>query len=169
MTTTTRLLPLALLALAASPDGQAAGPQYQAQVVRMTCGEASYTLTSSCIQGEDESTLNECKPQSLVIVHGNARRRTTLPELPRELDRQIRASRGGLDSHFVVAWGCSSTGNGPVATLRYSIGGGSAPYSEAWSHYDKTGKLMGDTEKLTRDEVEAVLRHLKKVPSIMPD
>jgi hypothetical protein len=135
----------------------------------MTCGAASYTLTSTCIKSADPTELNKCKPQTLVIDKAGGKRSTTLPELPREYAAQVRASRGDLKDLFVVACACSSTSHGPIATLHYSIGGGSAEYSEAWCYYDKVGNLIVKEPKLTPDEVNATERSFKRVPSIMPE
>lgn len=160
---------LVLLALGACAGSHAAdGQPYRDQVAKMRCGAASYTLKSTCKSSVDPMELNDCKPQALVIDNAGARSSTTLPELPRELAAEVRASRGGLQDLFVVAWGCSIAGGEPVATLHYSVGGGSGEYSEAWSHYDKAGKLFVKEPKLTPDEVKAAERSFKKVPSIMP-
>jgi len=160
---------LVLLTLGACAGSHAAdGQPYRDQVAKMHCGAASYTLKSTCKSSGDPMELNDCKPQTLAIDNAGARRSTTLPELPRELVAEVRASRGGLQDLFVVAWGCSKAGGAPMATLHYSFGGGSGEHSEAWSHYDKAGKLFVKEPKLTPDEVKAVERSFKKVPSIMP-
>ena len=166
----TSMLLASLLALAAAAGSHAAdGKRYQNQVAKMTCGAATYTLTSACIKSGDPMSLNECKPQTLVIDNAGAKRSAILPELPKEYAARIHASRGGLEDLFVVAWACSNASAGPIATLHYSIGGGSAEYSEAWSYYDKAGNLILNDRKLTLDEVRAVERSLKRVPSIMPE
>lgn len=158
-----------LLALGACTGSHAADDQpYHDQVAKMSCGAASYTLKSTCKGSGDPMELNDCKPQTLAIDNAGARRSVTLPELPKKLAAEIRASRAGLEDLFVVAWSCSKAGGEPVATLHYSVGGGSGEYSEAWSHYDKAGKLFVKEPKLTPDEVKAVERSFKKVPSIMP-
>lgn len=158
-----------LLALGACAGSHAAdGQPYRDQFVKMRCGAASYTLKSTCKSSGDPMELNDCKPQTLAIDNAGARRSATLPELPGELAAEVRASRGGMGDLFVVAWGCSIAGGEPIATLHYSVGGGSGEYSEAWSHYDKAGKLFVKEPKLTPDEVKAVERSFEKVPSIMP-
>lgn len=164
------MLPLAMLALIACPGSHAAdGRGYEKQSVKMDCGTARYTLTSTCIQSGDLTTLNECKPQTLSVDNAGAKRSTTLPELPKALSAEIRAARGGLGELFVISWACSKTGAGPIATLHYSIGGGSAAYGEAWANYDKAGNLIVKDLKLTPDEIDAIQRNLKRVPSIMPE
>lgn len=169
MTMKTTMIPMALLALAACQNGEAADRRYQKQVATMACGDAAYTLTSVCVKNEDPFELNECRPQSLQIDSGGAKRTATLPELPPAEAKRIQASGGELKNLFVVEWACSTAGKGPLATLHYSIGGGSAEYAETWTHYDQGGKLVDGKSKLTPAEVKAVERSFKKVPSIMPD
>jgi len=154
---------LALHAHAADDEG------YLKHPVTMTCGGASYTLTSTCKSSGDPMELNYCKRQTLVIDQGGAKRSRTLPELPAKYAAQIYASGRDLQDLFVISWACSKTADGQIATLYYSIGGGSAEYSEAWTHYDKAGKLVTDDSKLTPDDVKAVQKSLKRIPSIMPE
>lgn len=154
---------LALHAHAADDKG------YLNHPVTMTCGGASYTLTSTCKSSGDPMELNDCKPQTLVIDQGGAKRSTTLPELPAKYAAQIRASGRDLQDLFVISWACSKTADGPIATLYYSIGGGSAEYSEAWTHYDKAGKLVVDDSDITPKEVGTIEKNMKRVPSIMPE
>lgn len=160
---------LAFTALAACDQGQAAGQKYQKNVAQMVCGDAAYTLTSTCIKSDDPFELNQCKPQSLVVDVRGAQRSASLPELPGRERKRIQTSGGDLKRLFVVEWACTNASNGPIATLHYSIGGGSAEYAETWSHYDKGGKLIDSNAKLTPAEVKTVERNFKKVPSIMPD
>ncbi len=169
MSKKTFVLPMALLALGSGLQAHAADKKYDKQVVSMACGEANYTLGSVCSKSGDPMALNDCKPQSLVIDHGGAKRTAALPELPKEESKRLRAGGRNLGHLFVVRWACSTARSGPIATLYYSIGGGSAPDGETWTHYDKTGKLMESNTKLTPDEVGAIERNFKKVPSIMPD
>lgn len=169
MNTKTFRLPMALLALGAGLHAHAADKTYQKQVVSMACGEANYTLSSVCSKSGDPMTLNDCKPQSLLIDGAGAKRTATLPELPADERKRMRASGRDIKTLFVVEWACSDTRRGPVATLYYSIGGGSAPDGETWTHYDKAGRLMESDVSLSPEEVSAVQRKFKRVPSIMPD
>jgi len=169
MSKKTFVLPVALLALCACLHSQAADKKYDKQVVSMACGEANYTLSSVCSKSGDPMELNDCKPQSLIIEHAGAKRTAALPELPKDESKRLRAGGRNLQDLFVVRWACSAARSGPIVTLYYSIGGGSAPDGETWTHYDKTGKLMESSTKLTPDEVKAIERNFKKVPSIMPD
>jgi hypothetical protein len=163
-------MPLAVLALTASSGSEAAeDKRYRKQVVKMACGAASYTLTSTCIMSGDSMTLNECKAQTLVIDKVGTRRTAILPELPREHAVQVGATGRDLKELFVVAWACSNASDGPITTLRYSTGGGSAEYSEAWSHYDKAGNLIVNDRKLTPNEVRTIERRFQRVPSILPE
>lgn len=164
------MMPLVLLALSLCTDLHAAATErYRNDVVKMKCGAANYTLKSTCIKSEDAMSMNECKPQSLMIETAAGKRSATLPELPKEEAGTIRASGRDLKSLFVVAWACTDAGSGPIATLRYSAGGGSGEYSEAWSHYDEAGNLVIAASKLTPGQVRAVERNFKAVPSIMPN
>lgn len=165
----TCIIPMALLALVACHEGEAADQRYQKQVAKMACGDAAYALTSTCIKSEDPFELNQCQPQSLVTDVGGAKRSAALPELPSAERKRVQAIGGDLKRLFVVRWACSNSSIGPIATLHYSIGGGSAEYSETWSHYDRTGKLIEGSVKLTPVELSAVERNFKNVPSIMPD
>lgn len=165
----TLIVPTLLLVLGAGHHCHAAGHKYEKQVVKMRCGEASYTLTSVCSKSGDSMTLNDCKPQSLLIDGAGAKRTATLPELPADERKRMRASGRDIKTLFVVEWACSDTRRGPVATLYYSIGGGSAPDGETWTHYDKAGRLMESDVSLSPEEVSAVQRKFKRVPSIMPD
>lgn len=169
MITKTYYIPLAVLALSACNSGHTADQKYRDHVVKLACGETSYTLTSSCVKSEDPFELNECKPQALLIDSAGAKRRTKLPELPKSESKRIQASGGDVKSLFVVAWACSQADQGPIATFKYSIGGGSAEYAETWTHYDKVGKLIESQEKLSPRQVQSVERNFKKIPSIMPD
>lgn len=169
MNTKTCMLPIALLVLGASLHAHAADKKYGKQVVNMACGEAEYTLTSVCSKSGDPMGLNDCKSQSLLIDRAGAKRTAALPELPKDDSKRLRAGGRNLHDLFVVRWACSNTRSGPIATLYYSIGGGSAPDGETWTHYDKAGKLMESGTRLTPEEINAVERNFKDVPSIMPD
>jgi hypothetical protein len=157
-----------LVALACA-NASCAAEKYKDEVVQLACGESRYALTSSCIKSKDPFELNECKPQSLAIENKTSQRRTMLPELPKNEVKRIQASGGNIKSLFVVSWSCSKTTQGPIATLKYSTGGGSAEHAETWTHYSGTGKLVESGKKLNADEVMAVDHNFKKVPSIMPD
>lgn len=163
------MMRLTVLALSICPVSHAAdGNRYQKEVAKMTCGAATYTLTSICIKSGDLMTLNECKPQTLVIDTAGGRRSKTLPELPRKDAARIRSVGGDVADLFVVAWACTSAGGRPIATFHYSIGGGSAGYSEAWSHYDNEGNLVSKDMKLAPDQARGIQRNFTAVPSIMP-
>ena len=163
------MMRLTVLALSICPVSHAAdGNRYQKEVAKMTCGGATYTLSSTCIKSGDLMTLNECKPQTLVVETAGGKRSTTLPELSSKDAARIRTVGGNMADLFVVAWACTSAGGGPIATFHYSIGGGSAEDSEAWSHYEKEGNLVSKVKKLGPDQARGIQRNFMAVPSIMP-
>ena len=58
-----------------------------------------------------------------------------------------------------------------MGVFYYSIGGGSAPYSEAYATYDETGTLVQDDKNPRSRKALADTEYdrMKKVRSIMPD
>lgn len=141
---------------------------FRDHTVKMSCGRAHYTLTSTCRKSPDLSQLNTCRPQTLRIELEGATRSVVLPEFSRKERDRIRTSGGELGELFVVAWSCTKSSKGPFGTLYYSIGGGSAPYSEALSHYDASGRLIVSDSALKPDDLSEAMKHVREVPSIMP-
>lgn len=132
----------------------------------MTCGKAQFVIESTCKKSTKAMKLNECKPQTLKVAGGRA---MALPELTTEDTEAIKKSGGDLKDLFVTQWGCVRSRGQDLAVLYYSIGGGSAPYSEAWAKYDSTGKLVGKENALSPKAVEELQETMKDVRSIMPE
>ncbi|OON62798.1 hypothetical protein B0920_05025 [Massilia sp. KIM] len=160
---------LVFAAIGAWGHGQAANLAYKEYTAKMTCGKISYAVTSICKKSGDALTLNECKRQTLKVANGGVKRVASLPDLTKLERARIRESGGDLKDLYVIAWACTESSIGPVATFYYSIGGGTAEYSEALAHYDMSGMLMDAGPRLTPNDISEAMRNLKPVPSIMPD
>jgi hypothetical protein len=138
----------------------------------MTCGEAKYKLDSICKKSNDEMELNECKSQFLEITRNGSVRKIKLPELSKYSSNIYKKSGGDSKELFVIKWGCGRADSVSEAVLYYSIGGGSAPNSEAWASYNEAGILMEDDDKPNPKYDKALKsaeKGMKKVRSIMPD
>ena len=148
----------------------AAKNKYDTSVQKMICGKATYTLQSICMKSEDDMSLNECKQQKLKIENNKNIRNILLPELNKSDIKTIKGSGGVIEDLYVVKWGCGNTAKENVAVFYYSIGGGSAPYSEAWAQYDENGEII-QHGKLGMDG-KAMLKlydKMEKVKSINPE
>jgi hypothetical protein len=142
---------------------------YQTWTEQFTCGKATYKIQSVCKASSDTETLNDCKSQHLEITQGNETRKTKLPELNRSVAGIIKEAGGQLKDLFVVKQGCANISGSPVEILYYSIGGGSAPYAEAYAEYDLSGNLLGEKDLRSKKAAEYPFERLKGVRSIMPD
>ncbi len=147
-----------------------ASGRYETFTEKLTCGKANFTIKSECKKAADNMSLNECKPQSLAIEHDNSVRTALLPEFSKSDLLSITEAGGDKDDLYVIKWGCGDAQSGKVALLYYSIGGGSAPYSEVWVQYDERGRIV--TEKKDRLDEKSLMKtqkEMKKVHSIMPN
>lgn len=143
---------------------------YEAWAEQMTCGEAQYKLVSICKPSNAEMELNECKAQTLEIVTKGRIRKVKLPELSKFSLRIYKEVKGNVSELFVTNWGCGHDGKMSVLSLYYSIGGGSAPYSESASYYSNDGKLVEDEKNPKYDKaIRDAEKQMKSVHSIMPD
>lgn len=132
----------------------------------MTCGKGKFVIESTCKKSAKAMSLNQCKLQTLKVEGG---REIKLPELTKEDTDSIVKSGGAVKNLYVTQWGCAHSRGQDLAVLYYSIGGGSAPYSEAWAKYDSTGKLVGKENSLDPKTLEALEETMKDVRSIMPE
>lgn len=143
---------------------------YETWTEQMTCGEAQYKLESVCKKSNKEFTLNECKPQTLEIMNKSKVRKVTLPELNKFNALNYKKDGGDINELFVIQWGCGQADKMKIASLYYSVGGGSSSTSESTASYDEYGKLI-EHEKNQKYEkaMNDSFRHLKSIRSIMPD
>ena len=157
-----------LCALFAISSCHASG-KYEKFVDSLSCGNVSYTIVSLCEKPDDEMSLRECKPQKLTSRSNGVNKSVVLPELDENERKSLIAAGGALEDLFVVEWACTTIKGRSIAVMHYSIGGGSAPYSEAWSKYDG-GKLKSDAVlPFDKTTFPALKKNLKKVHSIMPN
>jgi hypothetical protein len=155
-------------ALAATALSCHAGDRYVTSVGKLACGDVKYTVKSPCMRSDDGG-LNECKRQTLQIQGKQKARNVTLPDLTAEDAERYRKIGGELDSLYLVSWSCVSHLNQPILLLYYSIGGGSAPYSELYAKYDAQGNLLNNRAKqLPGNVYDAFDEHATPVHSIMP-
>lgn len=142
---------------------------FQPWVERFACGNASYAVTSSCKASGQPDTLNECRSQTMEVVHGNSGRKAALPELPKSTAAAIKRVGGEIKNLFLVDQGCADVGGTKVEIFYYSIGGGSAPYAGAYAVYDEVGKLLEERDPRMHKAMAYPFEKLKPVRSIMPD
>ncbi|MYM89282.1 hypothetical protein GTP91_19150 [Rugamonas sp. FT82W] len=109
---------------------------------QMQCGDTQYVIESDCKPSNDAATLNQCKAQTLSVSHGGTARKAKLPELNKVSAKSIVETGGKVSKLFVTQWACVRGDKSDVAVMYYSIGGGSAPYAEAYSIYDEAGALI---------------------------
>lgn len=160
---------MCVLFLVASAVCQAAG-RYKTFTDEIICGDVRLLIQSTCAKGDDNMSLNRCKPQQLTIERVGAKRSVLLPELNQDDVKSIKAEDGSVSDLYVVKLGCAHVVDANYAILYYSVGGGSAPYSEVWTAYDETGKLLGSKNfPLHGNALEKVSQKMKKIHSIMPD
>lgn len=157
---------IGLFALAAMP---CFARDFQPWVERFACGKASYTVTSSCKPSGQPDTLNECRLQSMEVVHGNVGRKAELPELTKSTAAAIKGVGGEVKNLFLVNQGCADVGGRKVEIFYYSIGGGSAPYAEAYAVYDESGELLEKRDPRMHKAMSYPFEKLKPVRSIMPE
>ncbi len=81
-----------------------------------------------------------------------------------------KALGGDIKDLYVIQWGCgkSAAKSQPVAVFYYSIGGGSARYSEVNIHYNEFGQLAGESLAISPQDYDALDKAMKPVRSIMP-
>jgi hypothetical protein len=160
---------LCVLSLGAFAVCQAAG-KYKTFTDEIICGKAKLSIQSTCAKGDDKMSLNRCKPQQLTIAQDGAKRSTALPELNQDDVRSIKEEDGSVSDLFVVKVGCAQVADANYALFYYSVGGGSAPYSEFWTAYDESGNLLSSKYfPLHGNALEQVNQKMKKVHSIMPE
>lgn len=147
-----------------------AAQKFETSTVLMECGEAKFKIESTCAKSAEEMTLNVCKPQKLTIVVNGDAVQKQLPEFSKFSLKILKEVGGDPKNLYVVSWGCGGKGSEAVASLYYSIGGGSAPYSESMGFYDSKGRLI-EQEKDVRykKSMSEADGKMKPVPSIMPD
>jgi hypothetical protein len=93
-----------------------------------------------------------------------------LPELNQGDIKSIKEEEGSVSELYVIKIGCAQVANANYAILYYSVGGGSAPYSEFWTAYDESGKLLDSKNfPLHGHALEKMYKKMKKVNSIMPE
>lgn len=160
---------LCFLALGGLSACQAADT-YKTFTDELSCGRAKVSIQSTCAKGDDDMSLNVCKPQRLTISRDGATRSAALPELNQDDIASIKEEDGSISELFVIKMGCAQVANANYAIMYYSVGGGSAPYSEFWTAYDESGKLLGSKKfPLRGNALEDVSKKMKKVHSIMPE
>lgn len=136
---------------------------------QMQCGETQYVIESDCKPNNDPTALNQCKGQTLSVSHGGTVRKAKLPELNKVSAKSIVETGGKVSKLFVTQWACVRGDKGDVAVMYYSIGGGSAPYAEAYSIYEEAGALIENEDSAKYEQALAHSDgHMKKVKSIMP-
>jgi hypothetical protein len=133
----------------------------------LSCGKASYIIASPCKASTDGS-LNACKQQTLTIQAGTGKRTVKLPEFTKKQASAYKKSGGTVSDLFVTRWGCVTAEGEQSLMLYHSIGGGSAPYSDAYTAYDADGNSLGD-KPLPVESILAFKQNRKPVRSIMPD
>lgn len=160
---------LCVLSLGAFAGCQAAS-QYKTFTDEIICGKAKLSIQSICAKGDDNMSLNRCKQQQLTIARDGAKRSAALPELNQDDIKSIKEEDGSVNDLYVVKFGCAQVADANYAILYYSVGGGSAPYSEFWTAYDERGNLLGSKSfPLHGNDLEQVNKKMKKVHSIMPE
>jgi hypothetical protein len=136
---------------------------------QLQCGDTQYVIESDCKPSGDSSTLNQCKRQTLTVSHDGKTRKATLPELNKVSAKSIVETGGKVGKLFVTQWACVRGDKGDVAVMYYSIGGGSAPYSEAYSIYDEAGAVIENEDSAKYEQALTHSEgHMKKVKSITP-
>jgi len=136
----------------------------------VTCGPITIKIHSTCLSSNDREELNECKPQNIDIASGGKMRSATLPEFEKKDSQSIMGAIGTIDELFVTEIGCTNISGADYAVLYYSAGGGSGPYSEFWTGYDKNGSLVSNKTLTFRGkESERMRKSMKNVRSIMPE
>lgn len=145
------------------------GMAFDTWTEQMTCGQAQYRVDSVCTPSNDPETLNDCKAQTLVVKRPAGPRSVRLPELTVASARTIREAGGEVKDLFLTHWACTRKDTNALAIFYYSIGGGSAPYSEATAVYDAAGKLLDDNDPKARPAAGYPFGKMKPVRSIMPD
>ncbi|MYN16951.1 hypothetical protein GTP81_09315 [Rugamonas sp. FT107W] len=136
---------------------------------QMQCGDTQYVIESDCKPSNDPTALSQCKAQTLSVSHGGTVRKAKLPELNKVSAKSIVETGGKVSKLFVTQWACARGDKGDVAVMYYSIGGGSAPYAEAYSIYDEAGVLIENEDSAKYEQALAHSDgHMKKVKSIMP-
>jgi len=159
---------LCVLSLGALSACQAASA-YKTFTDEISCGKSKLLIQSTCAKGDDNMSLNVCKPQKLMVVRDGATRSAVLPELNQDVVESIKEKDGSVSELYVIKMGCAQVANANYAILYYSIGGGSAPYSEFWTAYDESGKLLDSKNfPLRGNALQEVNKKMKKVRSIMP-
>lgn len=142
--------------------------RYQTLSDTMTCGQATLTVSSTCIASAEPFALNQCRPQELRFKTGAGVRKAALPEMPSETMAALRKSGRDPSDFFVTEFGCTASHGANIAVLYYSTGG-VGPHSEVWVEYHVDGTLRARTEpKLTDDARAALDRGMLHVRSIMP-
>lgn len=147
-----------------------AASAYRTYKDEISCGKAKLSIQSTCAKGDDNMSLNVCKPQQLTIVRDGAMRSAALPELNQDDVKAMMEEDRSVSELYAVKMGCAQVANANYAILYYSVGGGSAPYSEFWTAYDESGKLLGSKKfPLHGNALEEANKKMKKIHSIMPE
>lgn len=161
---------LPIVAALGSVNISYAASKFETWTEKTRCGESMFVLESVCKKSNDDFTLNECKSQTLSIQHDKRDKKVKLPELNAFSTRIVKEVGGDINNLFVTRWACIRSDRTNVMVLRYSTGGGSAPYSESEAVYDEKGNLL--EEKYDPRGKSALIdtdRKLKPVRSIMPE
>jgi hypothetical protein len=157
------------LALGCSGASQAVGT-YKTFTDDISCGKAKLSIQSTCARGDDDMSLNVCKPQKMTMFSAGIVRSASLPELNQGDIKSITEEDGSVSELYVIKMGCAQVANANYAILYYSVGGGSAPYSEFWTAYDERGKLLDSKNfPLHGNALEKIYEKMKKVNSNMPE
>jgi hypothetical protein len=160
---------LCALALTGVSVCQAAGT-YKTFTDEISCGKAKLSIQSTCARGDDDMSLNVCKPQKMTMSSAGVVRSAALPELNQGDIKSIKEEEGSVSELYVIKMGCAQVANANYAILYYSVGGGSALYSEFWTAYDESGKLLDSKNfPLHGHALEKMYKKMKKVNSIMPE
>lgn len=142
---------------------------YQKLSDTMTCGESTFTITSTCIPATEAYALNECKAQELNVKSAAGIRKISLPDLPPATSAALKKSGRDPATMFVTEFGCTQAHGANVAVLYYSAGTSPGPRSEAWVEYQDNGTLRGDDQpRLTHEQRAALNAGMRHVRSIMP-
>jgi hypothetical protein len=158
---------LFLLAALGSMSAAANGAGFVTSRQELSCGKASYIIASSCKASTDGS-LNACKQQTLTIQAATGKRTVKLPEFTKKQASAYKKSGGTASDLYVTRWGCVTAEGEQSLMLYHSIGGGSAPYADAYTAYDADGNSLGD-KRLPVESILAFKQTRKPVRSIMPD
>ena len=145
-----------------------AAPPFKTFSDRLTCGPVAVTVQSTCAEGEDDTTLNTCHPQQMTIASARGTRGVTLPELTKGQRKSYEKLGGSVSDLFLTKMGCARARQAEYVLFYYSIGGGSAPYSELWLAYDKNGALVEDKDFPEGLTSSADFSKMQRVRSIMP-